>query len=293
MTWLNFTTLRMAACIFFAAAICVAQGNYDQQRMLALIQQYMLMQQAAANSTSTADQQQAQMRLAQQIMQMAEAARAQGVDPGIGAALPQNLLQSMTAAQAAAAPGTPQIPPKRPGVKRIAIAYPRVIFGAQVPGDTMAEPVRQTIASYLNGPSLEPVPLQSRLPAQATAEAQGMQADYVLHVSLTRKENKKGGMFGGLVSKAAPALVMIPGGGIVAAQVKAAAAQTAASAGMAMSSLIKDKDELTLEYRLVSTDGASAKASSSVIKKAGTAGEDILTPLVEQAATAIVAALNQ
>jgi hypothetical protein len=279
----------------FFALNCFAQGSYDQQRMLALIQQYMMMQQAAAaaNSTVTADQHMAQMRLAQQIMQMAEAARAQGVDTGISAALPPNLLQSMTASQAAITAGIPQVSLKRPGVKRIAIAYPRVIFGAQVPGDTMAEPVRQTIASYLHGPSLESVPLQARLPTQTTAEAQGMQADYVLHISLTRKENKKGGMLGGLASKAAPALVMIPGGGMVAAQAKAAAAQTAASAGMVMSSLIKDKDELTLEYRLVSTDGASVKASSSVIKKAGTAGEDILTPLVEQAATAIGAALNQ
>lgn len=278
----------IAGLLLFATMV-LADNTYDQQRLLALIQQYMAMQQSAAAAgaaAQNAEQQLAQKRLAQQITEMSQAARAQGFNASAAAAqsLP-NLPQA-----AGTQPGT-TVPAKRPGITRIGLVLPRIAFGAQVPGDTMADPVRQSIASYLRGPSLETVPILARLPAQVTSEAEQSGVDYILQVSLTRKEHKKGGLFGGLASKAAPALVMIPGGGVIAQQVKGAAAQTAATASVLMTSSIQDKDELTLEYQLVSPDGKTVKLANSMSKKAAAAGEDLLSPLIEQTAVAIGNAL--
>ena len=51
---------------------------------------------------------------------------------------------------------------------------------------------------------------------------------------------------------------------------------------------VKAKDQLTLEIRLTAPGQASPVASKQFQSKAGTDGEDIITPAVEQAAQMIV-----
>ena len=67
-------------------------------------------------------------------------------------------------------------------------------------------------------------------------------------------------------------------------------AQAAAKTARDVAGSIKSKDELSLGYRLESPEGAIL-ASGNEKRKAGSDGEDLMTPLVEKAAEAIAAAI--
>ena len=74
--------------------------------------------------------------------------------------------------------------------------------------------------------------------------------------------------------------------GHVAGQVASEAVYTAAS----MSQNVKSKDELTLDIKVNSTSGAAALAKQYKQKAKGD-GDDIITPVIEQAAQAILDAV--
>jgi hypothetical protein len=181
-----------------------------------------------------------------------------------------------------AAPGTP----KRPGAVRIGIVMPK----AQVTsGDVRAaaEAVRYAFAGYLNGPSVEVVALTALLPLQAAEEAKQSQCDYVLYASLTQKKGG-GGMFARALGNIAGAAVghvpvNTPGEAAARSATITGIYTTASNAGS-----VKAKDELTLEYRLEATDGARPGMSNTAKAKAKSDGEDVLTPLIEKAAIAVV-----
>lgn len=79
--------------------------------------------------------------------------------------------------------------PKKPGVVRIGIVRPMTQLGtaSKAEADTASEAVRNTFAEYLNGPTLEIVPLASRVTAQALVEARQSECDYVLFATLVLK----------------------------------------------------------------------------------------------------------
>jgi hypothetical protein len=106
---------------------------------------------------------------------------------------------------------------------------------------------------------------------------------------------------------ASPATSMIPmagmGGGMggaMAGQVAGAAASMATQAAVqsaqeqAMNQLagfngqIKSKDDVTVEYHLFSTGQDKAKLENSLKGKAKTDGEEVLMPLIQQAANTIL-----
>jgi hypothetical protein len=60
-----------------------------------------------------------------------------------------------------------------------------------------------------------------------------------------------------------------------------------------IASSIKAKDELSLEYKLESTDGARPGVGNTAKGKAKSDGEDVLTPLIEKAAEAVVGVLKK
>ena len=181
--------------------------------------------------------------------------------------------------------------PRKPGVARIGIMLPK----AQMTGDNgtqAAEALRHTFASFLNGPSVELVSLNSRLSSQALEEAKQAQCDFILSSSLTQKKGG-GGMFGKALGNIATSAVgHLPGasttGGAVARSVTIRGVYTAAD----VSRSIKSKDELSLQYRLESTNGTKPGLSKTEKAKARSDGEDIFTPLVEKAAEAIFAAIK-
>jgi len=194
--------------------------------------------------------------------------------------------ESNTTPSAATTSSTPE---KKPGVIRIGLALPKVQVTA---GDTAqsAEAVRSSFASRLNTPSVEVVMLN----AASASEARQKQCDYMLSVSMTVKKGGGGSMFGRTIGNiAGSAAGHIPGGSTAGS----AAARSATVAGVYTAATIADnvkaKDELTLDYRLDRADSPNTVLAETGKAKAKSDGEDILSPQVDKAAQAILAAVKK
>jgi hypothetical protein len=189
---------------------------------------------------------------------------------------------------------------------------PSAQLGQGNSGTDVAEPVRATLMSYLNGPRTTLVPIGARLPAQIDAEAQEGGVEYVVYLSVKTKKHGGAGGFGKFLSAAGPLAGMLPGlGGSagsmsgyaaaqVASQVASQAAQSAALEAQqqamqqiagATESSVKKGDQITLEYRVMRPGDPTPVLSKSVDRKAGENGEDVLSPLLEGAASEMLAAL--
>ncbi len=189
---------------------------------------------------------------------------------------------------AASAGMTAASTPKKAGAVRIGIVTPK----AQMTGSDAAraaEAVHNTFANYLNSPTIEVVTLAARLPSQALEEARGSGCDYVLYASLTQK---KGGGGGGMFGRALGNIAGAAAGHIPVNTAGDAAARSATITGIHttanIAGSVKAKDELSLEYKLEATDGARPGVAKTEKAKAKSDGEDMLTPLIEKAAEAIV-----
>jgi hypothetical protein len=194
------------------------------------------------------------------------------------------------------------------GATKICLVLPKAQLGQGSSGADVAEPVRATLTAYLAGPATELVPLTARIPLQIDAEAVQLGCAYVLYSAVTQK---KGGGFSKLLGAASPLAQVMPamagmGGNysaIMATQVVASAATTAAAKsaqeeamealGGAAKSNIKKGDQITLEYRLVRPGEETPVAASTVVGKAAQNGEDLVSPLIEQAATQVLTAVTQ
>jgi hypothetical protein len=215
----------------------------------------------------------------------------------------------VTAAKKAAAPAAvPAAPPAPPPKSKICLVLPKAQLGQGTSGADVAEPVRATLTAYLGGPATELIPLTARIPIQIDAEAQVMACDYVLYSSVTQK---KGGGFSKMLGAAAPIATMAGGmagmggnyGTMMGAQAVASAASTAASQsaqqeamealGGAARSNIKKGDQITLEYKLVKPGVAEPITAQAAVAKAKESGEDLVSPLIEQAATQVLTAISQ
>jgi hypothetical protein len=188
---------------------------------------------------------------------------------------------------------------------RIGIVLPKAQLGQGNAGQDVATPVRQLIMSYMAGPVLELVQLEARIPAQIEAEVRALNCTHALYTTVEQKSGR--GRAGGLLGKLGPVAGMLPGVGAfsgaaaagVASQaitmVAAQAAQQGAMDGLmqAQSGSVKAKDEITLQYQLVTIGGAKPPLEGSLTAKAKQDGEDLLSPLVEQLATAAVTAALQ
>ncbi len=172
----------------------------------------------------------------------------------------------------------------------------------------MAEPVRQALISYLKGPVIEVIPIEARIPLQINAEAKEKGCAFVLYTDVTQKP-KGGGL--GMLKKLAPlasAVPMMGGGGDMGSMAASMAAQQVMQAQMqsaqedamanamaqisgAQKSNVKAGDSLTFEYRLVKPDEESALKTDRIVVKAKNNGEDVLSPMIETVATAVVGAV--
>lgn len=179
--------------------------------------------------------------------------------------------------------------PKKAGAIRIGIIMPKVQISAGNAAEA-AEAVRSGLANYLNGPTIEVVTLSARLPSLAMDEARQSQCDYVLSTSLTQKKGGGGGMFGrALGNIGGAAAAHIPGASTAGGAAARSAAITGVYTTANLAGSIKARDEVSLEYKLEPVDGARPGVSNTVKAKASSDGEDIVTPLIEKAATAVVA----
>ena len=163
------------------------------------------------------------------------------------------------------------------------------VTGAQGNAVDLGETVRALFASYLTGPSLRSVLISARLPTQAVEEARQKQCDRVLLVSITQKRAGKSGGVGKTIASAGSAAAWyIPGGGVGADVARTAAAGVSSAVG-SIASTTQAKDEIAMTYTLKTLDERVLLTRSDKAK-AQSNGEDLLTPLVERAATAIAVA---
>jgi len=192
--------------------------------------------------------------------------------------------------------------PKAPGMIRIGVAPAQAQLGqGNNAGADYGTPIRNSIILLMNGPAVEITALDSRIPVQVQAEAQQKQCDYILMSSVAVKHG--GGAFGSFMKAAGPMSNMVPMigmtktvGGMIASQAASSAMQTAAQVAQqqAMNQLagfngqIKQKDDVTVQYELYPTGQTQAKLANTLKGKAKTDGEDVLTPLIQQAATTVL-----
>jgi len=177
-------------------------------------------------------------------------------------------------------------------VIRIGLIVPTVQMNAGNAAQA-AEALRNTFASFLNGPTIEVVTLSARLPAQAIDEARQSQCDYVLSASMTVKKGGGSGMFGRAIGNiAGSAAGHIPGGGSAATGAARSAAITGVYTTAAIANSIKAKDDVSLEYKLDHVATNKTSVANKDKAKANSDGEDVIAPLVQKAAQAIVSTVS-
>ena len=204
----------------------------------------------------------------------------------------------------AGAPAMAQdIPPAPEAPVRIGIVLPKAQLGQGNSGQDVGEPVRQLLISYMSGPRLEVVPLQSKIAAQIDAEAQSQNCTHVLYTSVEQKKAGKG--LGGMFGMLGPAASMLPGlgamGGANSAMITGVATQAISTAAMqsaqqdaidslsqAQAGSVKARDEIFLTYQFITVGGATALIEETLKAKAEENGQDLLGPLAEQVATKTV-----
>jgi hypothetical protein len=160
---------------------------------------------------------------------------------------------------------------------------------------TAASAVREAFTSYLAGPSIGVTPLNARLQSQAREEAQQTSCRYLLLTTMKHEQKHGGGFMRRMVGSAAQqgAWAVGSSAGSVAGRVAAGAAYGAAgTAAYDYATSVHTKDEMTLQYRLEDASGA-VLAEHSDKRKASSDGEDLLGPLAQQQAEAIVAAVGK
>lgn len=199
---------------------------------------------------------------------------------------------------AAVAPPQP-LGPKAAGKIRIGVAPPEAQVGqGNNAGADYSTPIRNAEIALMSGPAVEIAPLDSHIALQLQAEAQQKQCDYILYSAVEVKHNQGG--FGKFAKMGSMAASMTPAGMMAHGMTSAAAAQTAAMAAsqvaqqQAVNQLanfngqIKSKDDVTVQYQLVTLGQTAPVLQNSLQAKAKSNGEDVLTPLLTQAATSVL-----
>ena len=221
--------------------------------------------------------------------------------------------QQQSAATPAPMPILQALGPKAAGKIRIGVAPALAQMGQ---GNTSQQdygtPVRNAIILMMSGPAVEITAIDARVPIQMEAEAQQKQCDYLLVSNVTVKRNASTG-FGKLMKAGSMASSFTPigmmahtmgsvNGAMAAAQTAGTVMQQSAAISaqqQAMSQLsgfngqIKSKDEVTVQYQLFPTGQPQPKLDTTLKGKSKTDGEDVLTPLIQQAATTILTEVSK
>jgi hypothetical protein len=253
------------------------------------------------NPAAQVSQQQAMLAQAQQM----------GFGGGINAGMMGGVagMQGTKNNQTAGSQAAPQaLGNKAPGKIRIGIAPPDAQVGQGTnSGGDYSTPIRNAVVSLMSGPAIEIAALDAHLPLQLQAEAAQKQCDYILFSGVTVKHGSGGG-FGKFMKMSSVAASMTPMagmgrgmGGAIAAQTAGMAAQAASQAAQqeAMNQLagfngqIKSKDDVTVQYQLVPTGESSPKVQNTLQAKAKSNGEDVLTPLLQQAANNVLTEVSK
>src|ERR1044072_2282377 len=190
-----------------------------------------------------------------------------------------------TANQPSAAAATTTVAPKREGVIRFGVAAVKTGNVAEwMNAQNLAAAVQNTLQQNLKGTNVEAVVIEAT-GAAIQAEAQQKQCDYIVFANVTHK--KGGGGFGRMPSSTVGQVASNVGYGSGTAAVVATNTGVAAT----VAPKLKNKAELTLDVRLERPTSQTPSFAQTFKGKAKSAGEDIITPLSQQAAQAIIASV--
>lgn len=168
---------------------------------------------------------------------------------------------------------------------RIGLVKPKVQMGS---GDTAqaSAAVRGMLSEYLSGPTMQVTLLEARLPDQLEEEARRAGCDYILSTEVV---HRRGGAGAAVLGKALGNFGYVPAKDAITSIVLSGAVRTAAD----VATSVKAKDEMQLEFRLQQPGATTPPLTKTVKGRARSDGEDILTPLVENAAREIGGAVSQ
>jgi len=225
----------------------------------------------------------------------------------VGDAVKGNMSSAVASAsgQSPAAPGPvaasvagASLGPKKPGVVRLGVVIPQAQMGEpDSASSSVGESVRTLIIQSLAGPAVEVTPIGASASAEIDAEAKQKNCDYVLYSSLSQK--KSGGM--GFLNKAMPVANFIPAVAVAkgassalgSAMSAAAGAQAAQVAASTAAGTVKAKNEVAFEYKLMAANNTTPILASAGKAKAKADGDDVISPLIQQAAASIVAEVTK
>jgi hypothetical protein len=192
-----------------------------------------------------------------------------------------------TPTQPASAPAAPAVGPKREGVIRFGVPLAKTGNVAEwMNAHNLAQAVQATLTQNLKGTNVEAVVIEAT-GAGIQAEAQQKQCDYIVFATASHK--KGGGGFGSMLSSSVGQIASNVGYGSGTAA--AVATNVVVTATVAQN--IKAKDEVTLDVRLERPTSTTPSFAQTFKGKAKSAGEDIVTPLSQQAAQAIIASVSK
>jgi hypothetical protein len=263
------------------AALTAAQSQ--------MLLQYLMSKQGSAAAISNVNAVQAQAQTQMMLRQLTSGRQAAAG----GSASP--LLPQSAGVPAATPAGPAVLAEKKAGVVRIGIVMPKSQLGQGAQGPSAGEPLRGMLAQYLAGPSVEVISIAALLPEQIDAESKLKLCDYLVYSSISQKK-ATGGLSmmknAGSLANMIPMVGMMNGAGAMAAATAATAATTATQAAT-MSSAIKAKSDVILEYHMTVMGNPSPALSNSLTAKATADGEDVITPLVEKEAIAIMTEVSK
>jgi hypothetical protein len=168
---------------------------------------------------------------------------------------------------------------------RIGLVKTKVQMGS---GDSTqaSETIRRMFSEYLNGPTLQVTLLEARLPNQFEEEARQAGCDYILSTEVV---HRRGGGGGGVLGKALGNFGYVPAKDAITSIVLSGAVRTAAD----VATSVKAKDEMQLEFLLRQPGATTPLLTKTAQGRAKSDGDDILTPLIEGAATEIGGAVSK
>jgi hypothetical protein len=183
---------------------------------------------------------------------------------------------------------SPTLGAKKAGVIRIGVSVKTGSVGDGISSADLAAAVQNTLGEYLKGTKIELIPLEAKLNGMIDSEAKTKECDYILFANVSHKKGGFGGMFGSVI---APAIGSVGLGhtGNVAGNIAGQVGTHAIVSAGTVASNVKSKDEITLDVKLNQTSG-TAILTKQYKNKAKSNGQDIISPLIEQLAQAVIAA---
>lgn len=172
----------------------------------------------------------------------------------------------------------------------ICLTPPTVQLVSGAASQTTGDAVRQAFAGLLTGPGFSTVQIAAKLPTLAKGAAKQAGCGSVLFLSLRQVRGGPSDLLGklaGRVESQAQRMAVASRSSLTRDLAREAAGAVREVAGS-----VKARDQMVLEYRLESVDGA-VLAKDSASRKASADGEDLLTPLAEVAAEAVAVAVTK